>query len=275
MANYKDKRYVVNQATVDTAVSNIIDGAPDALNTLNEIADSINDNADYAGSITTALGTKLDANSTLDATKLSGALPSLNGSSLTNMTTSQLTNNSNFLDNTSSLDASKISGSLPAVDGSALTGIAGGLSSSTANTSSISLNTGGHGSSSSTSQTFTCPAGSGLIIIKWKITHARGGGGNSGSHSISWSLPSGTSISTLLRTTADGTSNADSGGFGYGISIGPPGENYSLTNKDQTLIGTYSSTSGGTFTVNYTAQQNGGSVSPAFAVNPIDFTFLV
>ena len=45
-------------SAVNTAVSNLVDGAPDALNTLNELAAAINDDASYAATITTALGTK-------------------------------------------------------------------------------------------------------------------------------------------------------------------------------------------------------------------------
>ena len=43
---------------VNTAVSNLVDSAPETLNTLNELAAAINDDASYASTITTALGTK-------------------------------------------------------------------------------------------------------------------------------------------------------------------------------------------------------------------------
>jgi hypothetical protein len=43
---------------ITTAINNLIDGAPAALNTLNELAAAINDDASYASTITTALGTK-------------------------------------------------------------------------------------------------------------------------------------------------------------------------------------------------------------------------
>jgi hypothetical protein len=46
---------------ITTAISNLIDAAPDALNTLNELAAAINDDASYAATITTALGNKLDS----------------------------------------------------------------------------------------------------------------------------------------------------------------------------------------------------------------------
>jgi len=46
---------------VSTAVSNLVDSAPETLNTLNELAAAINDDASYASTITTALGNKLDS----------------------------------------------------------------------------------------------------------------------------------------------------------------------------------------------------------------------
>ena len=46
------------QSYVSTAVSNLLDSAPETLNTLNELAAAINDDASYAATITTALGFK-------------------------------------------------------------------------------------------------------------------------------------------------------------------------------------------------------------------------
>ena len=48
-----------NKAYVDTSISNLIGGAPGALDTLNELAAAINDDASYASTLTTALATKL------------------------------------------------------------------------------------------------------------------------------------------------------------------------------------------------------------------------
>lgn len=45
-------------SAVSTAINNLIDGAPAALDTLNELATAINDDSSYASTITTALGTK-------------------------------------------------------------------------------------------------------------------------------------------------------------------------------------------------------------------------
>ena len=49
---------VATTAYVTTAVSNLIGGAPGALNTLNELAEAIGDDDDYAATITTALSAK-------------------------------------------------------------------------------------------------------------------------------------------------------------------------------------------------------------------------
>jgi hypothetical protein len=43
---------------VETAISNLVDSAPGTLNTLNELAAAINDDASYAATITTSLGLK-------------------------------------------------------------------------------------------------------------------------------------------------------------------------------------------------------------------------
>lgn len=54
-----------NKGYVDSAVSAVVDGAPELLNTLNELAAAINDDANYASTLTTALGTKLAKDSNL------------------------------------------------------------------------------------------------------------------------------------------------------------------------------------------------------------------
>lgn len=47
---------------ISNAISNLIDSAPGALDTLNELAAAINDDASYAATITTALSGKVDSN---------------------------------------------------------------------------------------------------------------------------------------------------------------------------------------------------------------------
>jgi hypothetical protein len=55
-----------------------VDGAPDLLNTLNELAAAINDDANYTTTLTTALGTKLAKDSNLsDLTDVSVARTNL------------------------------------------------------------------------------------------------------------------------------------------------------------------------------------------------------
>jgi hypothetical protein len=56
-----DTSTIATQSYVTTAINNVLDGAPAALDTLNELAAAINDDASYASTITTALGLKLDA----------------------------------------------------------------------------------------------------------------------------------------------------------------------------------------------------------------------
>jgi hypothetical protein len=51
---------VATTAFVTTAVSNLVDAAPGALDTLNELAAAINDDASFASTVTTALGNKQD-----------------------------------------------------------------------------------------------------------------------------------------------------------------------------------------------------------------------
>lgn len=55
-----------NSATesyVDTAISNLVDSSPSTLNTLNELAEALNDDANFATTVTNALATKANTNS--------------------------------------------------------------------------------------------------------------------------------------------------------------------------------------------------------------------
>jgi len=64
-ANYITASSLTGLATesfVGTAISNLIDTAPTALNTLNELAAALNDDANFATTVTTALGTKAPIN---------------------------------------------------------------------------------------------------------------------------------------------------------------------------------------------------------------------
>lgn len=87
---------------VNTAVSNLVDSAPETLNTLNELAAALGDDANYASTITTALGGKLDISHESDTTNIHGIadtskLVTTDGSqTLSNKTVSGLTLSGNI-----------------------------------------------------------------------------------------------------------------------------------------------------------------------------------
>jgi hypothetical protein len=56
---------VATTAYVTSAVSNLVDGAPGALDTLNELAAALGDDSDYAATTTTALGNRLSSTATV------------------------------------------------------------------------------------------------------------------------------------------------------------------------------------------------------------------
>ncbi len=66
------------ESYVTTAVSNLVAAAPSTLNTLNELAEAINDDASFASTVTTALGNKLDS-STASTTYAPIASPTFTG----------------------------------------------------------------------------------------------------------------------------------------------------------------------------------------------------
>lgn len=78
---YATQTYADNAAT--TAVAAAIDSAPSTLNTLNELAAAINDDASFASTVTTALGTKAPTDSPTFTGTVSGVTKSMVG--LTNV----------------------------------------------------------------------------------------------------------------------------------------------------------------------------------------------
>ncbi len=89
------------KAYVDTEVASLVDSAPAALNTLNELAASINDDANFSNTITTALGNRLrvdTASQGLSGTQQSNARTNLNvdvagTDNSTNVTLATVSNN--------------------------------------------------------------------------------------------------------------------------------------------------------------------------------------
>ena len=53
-------------AFVQAAISALVDAAPGALDTLNELAAALGDDANFSATVNASLATKLDANSTID-----------------------------------------------------------------------------------------------------------------------------------------------------------------------------------------------------------------
>lgn len=57
--------YATN-ASVTTAINNLVNSSPGALDTLKELATALGDDPNFASTMVSALATKLDANSTID-----------------------------------------------------------------------------------------------------------------------------------------------------------------------------------------------------------------
>ena len=141
---------VATTAYTDTAVSNLVDSAPGALNTLNELAAAVNDDANFSTTITNNIATKMplaggeftgnitvenifpDADSSrslgtsgnrfsnIYADNLYGGGGNITGIPAANLTgTAAAINGSNI----TNLSAANLTGTLPAIDGSNLTGI--------------------------------------------------------------------------------------------------------------------------------------------------------
>ncbi len=131
IGDYATKQYV------DNSISGLVDSAPDALNTLNELSAALNDDANFASTVTTALAAKADS-ADLATVATSGSYndlsnkPTINDSTITIQKngslvgtftvngsaktinipvptkTSDLTNDSNFVDTSNSAVASGI-----------------------------------------------------------------------------------------------------------------------------------------------------------------------
>ena len=87
---------VDTSAQVDAKIAALVDGAPTALNTLNELAAALNDQGDYAASITSILATKANSSS-LATVATSGSYTDLSNKPTIPTHTSHLTNNSGFI----------------------------------------------------------------------------------------------------------------------------------------------------------------------------------
>ena len=92
---------VATTAYTDTAITNLVDSSPAALNTLNELAAALGDDANFSTTVTNSIATKLATNG--------------NGSSVTNLNASNLASGT--------IPDARFPSTLPAVSGANLTGI--------------------------------------------------------------------------------------------------------------------------------------------------------
>ena len=95
---------LATETYVDTAVSNLVDTAPDALNTLNELAASLNDDADFAGTVTTSLAAKANS-ADLATVATTGAYSDLTGTPTIPADVSDLTDTTSLLGGGGSFEA--------------------------------------------------------------------------------------------------------------------------------------------------------------------------
>ena len=68
VSTYAKHNYV--DSAIETAITDLIDSAPEALNTLKEISASLNDDADFAGTMTTELSKKANSNDVYTKTEV-------------------------------------------------------------------------------------------------------------------------------------------------------------------------------------------------------------
>lgn len=99
--DYATKTYV------DNVVTGLVDSAPAALDTLNELAAALNDDANFASTVTTALSAKANS-ADLATVATSGSYSDLSNKPSIPTKTSDLTNDSNFVDTSNSAVASGI-----------------------------------------------------------------------------------------------------------------------------------------------------------------------
>ena len=97
---------------VETAISNLIDTAPTTLNTLNELAAALGDDANFATTVTTALGTKAPINNPTFTGTVSGITATMVGlGNVANISAVDLLTNT-ILEGTTQLQAATFTGTV-------------------------------------------------------------------------------------------------------------------------------------------------------------------
>ena len=72
------------ESAIEEAVADLIDGAPEALNTLQEISASLKDNSDFAGTMTTELSKKANSEDVYTKTEIDTIKTGIDSSILAN-----------------------------------------------------------------------------------------------------------------------------------------------------------------------------------------------
>lgn len=195
--------YATN-SSVDTKIAGLIDSAPGALNTLNELAAAMGDDANFATTVTNALATKANTSS-LATVATSGAysdlsgrpsIPTVNNKTITLRSYGQLTNaSSTFTLNQSSSETI----TLPQIRYSDLSGKP---SIPTVNNKTITLRS--HGSLTNASSTFTLNQSSNETITLPQIAY----GDLSGTPSLATVATSGSYTDLSNKPSIPSVNNA-------------------------------------------------------------------
>ena len=132
VATYLSSNSYATQSYVDTAVSNLVDSAPSTLNTLNELAAALGDDPNYATTIATSLGNKLNtADFTSTADTWLGTKSTTNLAEGTNL----------YYTDARARGAISVTGAGSYNSGTGVITITGGVTSVNSQTGAVTLNT--------------------------------------------------------------------------------------------------------------------------------------
>ena len=142
------------QSYVGTQISNLVDSAPSTLDTLNELAAALGDDANFSTTISNSIGTKL----ALAGGTMSGDI---------NMGTNNITNVGNVDGRDVSADGTKLDGIEASADVTDTTNVVAALTAG----SNVTIAADGTVSSSFTDTNTTYTAGNGLTLTGTEFTH--------------------------------------------------------------------------------------------------------
>jgi hypothetical protein len=222
---------------VQTELTDLIGGAPGTLDTLNELAEAINDDSDYSSTLTTALATKTakTSNQSLSAAAnamtISGHTITLNRGDSTTDTVTVPDNNTTYSvgdggltqKNFTTADNTKLDGIEASADVTDTTNVVAALTAGT----NVTISAGGTISSTDTNTTYSAGAGLDLTGTAFSvepdlrdgITHV---GLDSGDY-IGWTNNSHQSFfvnaGERVRIEADGDLHADGDVIAYSTTI--------------------------------------------------------